>query len=253
MGRIDPRENNNFTGGLDIFNLNKGHRIAFFCLVGAHKIYHTGHGHLLAMGGEPARVLGELMGKEIGYCRGRGGSQHMSVPGIGFLGTNGITGGGIPIATGAALSMTLQSDGAAPIQLTGSARLRETEFTVTAALDPERLSYAGNVKVRAQSSAGFAELLALAAPRAARRLALDIEFSGDGDAVSVGEVTGLAAGARISAAGDLVFGAPPRASIAVAVDTVSLPWPAGSLFMARTAPSAASLPSAAPFVRRASR
>ena len=65
---------------------------------------HRGHGHLLAMGGDPARLLGELMGKEIGYCRGRGGSQHMSAPEIGFLGTNGITGGGIPIATGAALS-----------------------------------------------------------------------------------------------------------------------------------------------------
>ena len=65
---------------------------------------HRGHGHLLAMGGEPARLLGELMGKEIGYCRGRGGSQHMSAPEIGFLGTNGITGGGIPLATGAALS-----------------------------------------------------------------------------------------------------------------------------------------------------
>lgn len=65
---------------------------------------HRGHGHLLAMGGEPARVLGELMGREIGYCRGRGGSQHMSAPEIGFLGTNGITGGGIPLATGAALS-----------------------------------------------------------------------------------------------------------------------------------------------------
>jgi len=65
---------------------------------------HRGHGHLLAMGGDPARVLGELMGREIGYCRGRGGSQHMSAPEIGFLGTNGITGGGIPLATGAALS-----------------------------------------------------------------------------------------------------------------------------------------------------
>ena len=65
---------------------------------------HRGHGHLLAKGGEPARLLGELMGKQTGYCRGRGGSQHMSVPAIGFLGTNGITGGGIPLATGAALS-----------------------------------------------------------------------------------------------------------------------------------------------------
>lgn len=65
---------------------------------------HRGHGHLLAMGGDPARLMGELMGRVNGYCRGRGGSQHISVPEIGFLGTNGITGGGIPIATGAALS-----------------------------------------------------------------------------------------------------------------------------------------------------
>ena len=65
---------------------------------------HRGHGHLLAKGGQPARLFGELMGKQTGYCRGRGGSQHISVPGIGFLGTNGITGGGIPLATGAAFS-----------------------------------------------------------------------------------------------------------------------------------------------------
>lgn len=68
---------------------------------------HRGHGHLIAMGGDPARVLGELMGREIGYCGGRGGSQHMAAPELGFLGTNGITGGGIPIATGAALSARL--------------------------------------------------------------------------------------------------------------------------------------------------
>jgi pyruvate dehydrogenase E1 component alpha subunit len=65
---------------------------------------HRGHGHLLAMGGDPARLLGELMGKATGYCRGRGGSQHLSAPEIGFLGTNGITAGGIPVATGAALA-----------------------------------------------------------------------------------------------------------------------------------------------------
>ena len=47
---------------------------------------------LLALAaGKPARVIGELMGKQIGYCRGRGGSQHISVPELGFLGTNGIT------------------------------------------------------------------------------------------------------------------------------------------------------------------
>ena len=65
---------------------------------------HRGHGHLIAKGGDVRRMMAELMGKRDGYCGGRGGSQHMSAPEIGFLGTNGITGGGIPLATGAALS-----------------------------------------------------------------------------------------------------------------------------------------------------
>jgi pyruvate dehydrogenase E1 component alpha subunit len=72
---------------------------------------HRGHGHLLAMGGAPERLLGELMGKSNGYCRGKGGSQHLSAPEIGFLGTNGITGGGIPIATGAALTAKMKHPG----------------------------------------------------------------------------------------------------------------------------------------------
>jgi TPP-dependent pyruvate/acetoin dehydrogenase alpha subunit len=66
---------------------------------------HRGHGHLLARGLQVPRVMGELMGKLTGYCGGRGGSQHMSAIDLHFLGTNGITGGGIPIATGAALAL----------------------------------------------------------------------------------------------------------------------------------------------------
>ena len=65
---------------------------------------HRGHGHILARGAPPDLVMAELMGKRTGLCAGRGGSQHMCAVDIGFLGTNGITGGGIPIATGAALS-----------------------------------------------------------------------------------------------------------------------------------------------------
>ncbi len=65
---------------------------------------HRGHGHFIAKGGEPKRILAELYGKATGYARGRGGSQHMACHEIGFLGANGITGGGIPIATGAALA-----------------------------------------------------------------------------------------------------------------------------------------------------
>ncbi len=69
---------------------------------------HRGHGHLLARGLEPRRVMGELMGKLTGYCRGRGGSQHLSAMDRHFLGTNGITGGGIPIAAGAAFALKYQ-------------------------------------------------------------------------------------------------------------------------------------------------
>jgi len=65
---------------------------------------HRGHGHLLAKGGDPGRVMAELLGKSTGYAAGRGGTQHMSCPEIGFLGSNGITAGGILTATGAAFA-----------------------------------------------------------------------------------------------------------------------------------------------------
>lgn len=69
---------------------------------------HRGHGHLLARGLDPMRVMAELLGRETGYCGGRGGSQHMCAMDMAFLGTNGITGGGIPIATGAAFALKYQ-------------------------------------------------------------------------------------------------------------------------------------------------
>ncbi|MCX7933853.1 MAG: thiamine pyrophosphate-dependent enzyme [Planctomycetota bacterium] len=69
---------------------------------------HRGHGHLLARGGDPRRLLAELFGKETGYALGRGGSQHMAALEIGFLGSNGITAGGLPVAVGAALSLALR-------------------------------------------------------------------------------------------------------------------------------------------------
>jgi TPP-dependent pyruvate/acetoin dehydrogenase alpha subunit len=69
---------------------------------------HRGHGHFIAKGGDARLIMAEVFGKVTGYSRGRGGSQHMACFKIGFLGSNGITGGGIPIATGAALSLQLQ-------------------------------------------------------------------------------------------------------------------------------------------------
>ncbi len=69
---------------------------------------HRGHNHLLAMGGDPGRLLDELAGKPSGYSGGRGGSQHLFAPEIGFLGTNGITAGGLPVGCGAAFALKYQ-------------------------------------------------------------------------------------------------------------------------------------------------
>ena len=66
---------------------------------------HRGHGHFIAKGGDIVRIMAELYGKEAGYSGGKGGTQHMAGVDIGFMGSNGITGGGLPIATGLGLAM----------------------------------------------------------------------------------------------------------------------------------------------------
>src|SRR6202040_376922 len=65
---------------------------------------HRGHGHCLAKGATPDRMLAELLGKEAGYCRGKGGSMHIADPATGNLGANAIVGGSTGIATGAAFT-----------------------------------------------------------------------------------------------------------------------------------------------------
>ena len=65
---------------------------------------HRGHGHLIAKGGEFNYMFAELYGKATGYCKGKGGSMHISNLELGMLGANGIVGGGPPIAMGAAFS-----------------------------------------------------------------------------------------------------------------------------------------------------
>ena len=65
---------------------------------------HRGHGHCLAKGASPDRMFAELLGKEAGYCRGKGGSMHIADPGTGNLGANAIVCGSAGIATGAALT-----------------------------------------------------------------------------------------------------------------------------------------------------
>src|SRR5437879_3524956 len=69
---------------------------------------HRGHGHVLAKGGDLNRFFAELYGRATGLCRGKGGSMHVADIDLGILGANGVVGGGIPIAAGAALSARMQ-------------------------------------------------------------------------------------------------------------------------------------------------
>lgn len=66
---------------------------------------HRGHGHCLAWGSDPNRMMAEFLGKEDGYCRGRGGSMHIADVEANNLGANGIVAGGLPIAVGVGLSI----------------------------------------------------------------------------------------------------------------------------------------------------
>ena len=72
---------------------------------------HRGHGHCLAKGGDPRRMMAELLGRATGYCKGKGGSMHIADLDLGILGANGIVGGGIALATGAAYSADLRGSG----------------------------------------------------------------------------------------------------------------------------------------------
>ena len=69
---------------------------------------HRGHGHCLAKGADPYKMFAELLGREDGYCRGRGGSMHIADLSNGNLGANGIVGGSLTISVGAALSFQIQ-------------------------------------------------------------------------------------------------------------------------------------------------
>jgi pyruvate dehydrogenase E1 component alpha subunit len=65
---------------------------------------HRGHGHVVAKGADLKRMMAELFGKRIGFCKGKGGSMHIADMSLGILGANGIAGGGLPLAVGAGWS-----------------------------------------------------------------------------------------------------------------------------------------------------
>ena len=89
---------------------------------------HRGHGHCIGKGAEVRRMFAEFFGKETGYCRGRGGSMHIADPARGNLGANGIVGGGLPIAVGAALSAKRRGTDAVVVSFFGDGANNEGAF-----------------------------------------------------------------------------------------------------------------------------
>ena len=89
---------------------------------------HRGHGHCIAKGADINRMMAELFGRVDGYCKGKGGSMHIADFAIGMLGANGIVGGGLPIACGAALAAQLEDAGNVTACFFGDGATGEGEF-----------------------------------------------------------------------------------------------------------------------------
>ena len=89
---------------------------------------HRGHGHCIAKGADINRMMAELFGRVDGYCKGKGGSMHIADFAIGMLGANGIVGGGMPIACGAALAAQLEGTGGVTACFFGDGATGEGEF-----------------------------------------------------------------------------------------------------------------------------
>src|SRR5512139_3672844 len=84
---------------------------------------HRGHGHCLAKGARLDRMFAELLGKEAGYCRGKGGSMHIADQDTGNLGANAIVAGSAGIATGAAFSAKMRGTGQVAVCFFGEGAL----------------------------------------------------------------------------------------------------------------------------------
>ena len=89
---------------------------------------HRGHGHTLAKGADPTRMMLELFGKAGGYCGGKGGSMHIADFSVGMLGANGVVAAGIPIAIGAAQSLKLRGVDAIAVSFFGDGAINRGPF-----------------------------------------------------------------------------------------------------------------------------
>src|SRR5207302_5049435 len=89
---------------------------------------HRGHGHCLAKGLDPLAMFAELMARDQGTNRGRGGSMHIADPTIGIFGANGIVAAGLPIAVGAATAAQLRADGNVAVAFFGDGAVAQGAF-----------------------------------------------------------------------------------------------------------------------------
>ncbi|WP_353948235.1 thiamine pyrophosphate-dependent dehydrogenase E1 component subunit alpha [Sporolactobacillus sp. Y61] len=89
---------------------------------------HRGHGHCIAKGADVKRMMAELLAKETGYCKGKGGSMHIADLEIGNLGANGIVAAGLPLGTGAALTSKMKKLGYVVLCFFGDGASNEGAF-----------------------------------------------------------------------------------------------------------------------------
>ena len=89
---------------------------------------HRSHGHYLSLGGDPAALFAEVLGKDTGCSRGMGGSMHLAAPELGLMGTVPIVGATIPIAVGAAMALKMDGLGGAAVAHFGDGAAEEGVF-----------------------------------------------------------------------------------------------------------------------------
>ncbi len=89
---------------------------------------HRNHGHVIAKGGDPGKVLAEVIGRETGYCLGRGGTFHVAAPDLNILHTSAIVGGSTALASGAALAAQVLESEAVTVVFFGDGAMDEGVF-----------------------------------------------------------------------------------------------------------------------------
>jgi TPP-dependent pyruvate/acetoin dehydrogenase alpha subunit len=89
---------------------------------------HRNHGHVIAKGGDPKKVLAEIIGRETGYCRGRAGTFHVAAPDLRIIHTSAIVGGCLALAAGAAFASQVQQSSAVSLVFFGDGAMEEGVF-----------------------------------------------------------------------------------------------------------------------------